>query len=240
MAELRVSDPKNYVSPKDVIELLGDEYGPVEWRPRYDPALELVYTILSQNTSDINSNRAFDSIMNIFGSLETIAGADVKDIENAIRSAGLFRVKALRIKTILNQIHEEVGSYDLSFLREMPLEDAKSWLRMLGGVGPKTAAIVLCFALGMPAMPVDTHVHRVARRLGIIGPKVTAARAHDLLEPLVSSENVFAFHLYLIYHGRRVCKATRPLCERCVLAWGCSSRYMFQSSTGDGPRERPG
>jgi endonuclease-3 len=111
----------------------------------------------------------------------------------------------------------------------MPLHDAKSWLKRLNGIGPKTAAIILCFSLGMPAMPVDTHIYRVAKRLGLIGTKVTADQAHDILEPMVAPEDVFAFHLYLINHGRRVCKALRPRCGECVLAWGCPSRHLFQA-----------
>ena len=208
------------------MSLLGDEYGPMEWQPRYDPASELVYTILSQHTSDINSERAFRALMATFGSLEAIAAADVADIEDAIRSGGLAKTKAPRIKAILNEVKRKVGSYDLSFLAEMPLEDAKAWLKELDGVGPKTAAIILCFSLGLPAMPVDTHIYRVAKRLGFFGPKVSAEQAHDILEPMVDSEDVFAFHLYLINHGRQVCKARRPRCGDCVLAWGCPSREV--------------
>ena len=117
-----------------------------------------------------------------------------------------------------------MGSFDLSFLAEMPLDEAKAWLLRLDGVGPKTAAIILCFSLGMPAMPVDTHIFRVSRRLGLIGPKVNADQAHDILEPMVEPEDVFAFHLYLINHGRQVCKAQRPRCGECVIAEGCPSR----------------
>ena len=212
------------VTPADVMSLLGAEYGPMEWRPRYDPASELVYTILSQHTSDINSERAFRTLMATFGTLEAIAAADVADIEEAIRSGGLAKVKAPRIKAILNEVSRKVGSYDLSFLAEMPLEEAKAWLKELDGVGPKTAAIILCFSLGLPAMPVDTHIYRVAKRLGFVGPKVSAEQAHDILEPMVEPDDVFAFHLYLINHGRQVCKARRPRCANCVLARGCPSR----------------
>ena len=218
------------VSPGDVLELLGKEYGPLEWRPRYDPASELVYTILSQHTSDLNSGRAFDNLMRTFGSIEAVARADTASIEQAIRAAGLFRVKARRIKAVLNRVLEEVGSFDLSFLAEMPLDEAKSWLKRLDGVGPKTAAVILCFSLGMPAMPVDTHIHRVARRLGLVGERVGADEAHDILEPMVSPEQVFPFHMYLINHGRRVCKARRPRCDQCVLARGCPSRDRFLRS----------
>ena len=216
--------------------LLGREYGPLEWRPRQDPASALVSTVLSQHTSDVNSGRAFQNLMKTLGSLEAIAAADVKDIEKAIRSAGLFRIKAHRIKALLNQVLERVGSFDLYFLREMPLDEAKAWLRKLDGIGPKTAAVILCFSLGMPAMPVDTHVFRVSKRLGLIGAKVTADQAHDILEPMVPPEDVFAFHMYLIRHGRQVCKALRPQCDRCVLAWGCPSRSLFLGSARATPR----
>ena len=218
------------VSVEDVMDALGKEYGPVEWRVRLDPASEVVLTILSQHTSDVNSGRAFDNLMAAFGSLEAIAAAPVARIEDAIRMGGLAKVKAPRIKDALNRILEEVGSFDLSFLREMDLAEAKAWLKRLPGVGPKTAAIILCFSLGMPAMPVDTHIYRVSKRLGLIGPKVSADQAHDILEPMVAEDEVFAFHMFLIRHGRRICKAQRPLCDQCVLAWGCPSRHLFDPS----------
>ena len=199
-------------------------YGPLSWEPRYEPAAELIFTILSQHTSDVNSERAFRALMDSYGSVEAVAEADVEDIERAIRSAGLSKVKAPRIKEVLGLVRERAGSFDLNFLAEMPLAEAKRWLTDLPGVGPKTAAIILCFSLGMPAMPVDTHIHRVAGRLGLIGPKVSAERAHDILEPMVDPGDVFAFHLYLINHGRKVCKALRPRCSECVLAWGCAAR----------------
>ena len=216
------------MSAADVMVILGKEYGPIEWVPRYDPASELVYTILSQHTSDVNSKRAFESLMDAFGSLDDVAEAPATRIEKAIRMGGLAKTKAPRIKSVLKQIHEELGSYDLSFLREMPLEEAKAWLKRLPGIGPKTAAIILCFSLGMPAMPVDTHIFRVSKRLGLIPQKATADQAHDILEPMVGPEDVFAFHLYLIRHGRQVCKAQRPRCDSCVLAGGCPSRSVYQ------------
>ena len=210
------------VTAPDVMKHLGQRYGPVEWEHRYDPASELVYTILSQHTSDINSERAFNSLMARFGSVEGVASAPVDEIEDAIRMGGLARVKAPRIKAILDQIAQDVGSFDLSFLGELPLDEAKDWLKALPGVGPKTAAIVLCFALGMPAMPVDTHIYRVSKRLGLIDQRTNAERAHDILEPMVASEDVFAFHMYLIRHGRDTCKAQLPRCDECVLSWGCA------------------
>ena len=211
------------VKAADVMSQLGTEYGHEEWIPRYNPAEELVYTILSQHTSDINSERAFLNLMHVFGTLEAIADASEEDIEEAIRSGGLAKQKSVRIKQVLNIVRDDIGSFDLSFLGEMPLDEAKAWLKDLPGVGPKTAAIILCFSLGMPAMPVDTHIYRVSQRLGLIGKKVSADKAHDILEPMVAPEDVFAFHMYLIKHGRQVCKAQRPRCPDCVLAWGCPS-----------------
>ena len=234
MTKTRSKSPRTKVpsvSTDDVMEYLGREYGPVEWRPRHDPASELVSTILSQHTSDVNSGRAFDNLMKAFDSLAAVAEAPVEQIEEAIRMGGLAKVKAPRIKAILKQVVDEVGSYDLSFLGEMPLDEAKAWLKKLPGVGPKTAAIILCFSLGLPAMPVDTHIYRVSKRLGLIGPKVTADQAHDILEPMVAPEDVFAFHVYLIRHGRQVCKAQRPRCDRCVVSWGCPSRHLFEQPT---------
>ena len=216
------------VSAADVMALLGPEYGPCEWVPRYDPASELVYTILSQHTSDLNSGRAFENLMASFDSLDDIADAPIEEIEEAIRMGGLAAQKAPRIKSILLQIRDELGSFDLSFLAEMPLSEAKEWLKRLNGIGPKTAAIILCFSFGLPAMPVDTHIFRVSKRLGLIGEKVNADKAHDILEPMVAPEDVFPFHMYLIRHGRQVCKAQRPRCGECVLAWGCRARPKLE------------
>jgi endonuclease-3 len=227
------SGRRRKVEASVVMAGLGPLYGPVQWEPRYNAAEELVYTILSQHTSDINSGRAFQNLMSTFRTLEAVAAATPESIEDAIRRGGLAKQKSVRIKTVLNEVRDEVGSFDLSFLAEMPLGEAKAWLTKFRGIGPKTAAIILCFALGMPAMPVDTHIYRVAQRLGMVGRKVSAEKAHDILEPMVPPEEVFAFHVYLIKHGRQVCKAQRPRCGECVLAEGCPSAGKF-----DGPRSR--
>lgn len=144
------------------MDFLGAEYGPAQWHVRYSPVEELVYTILSQHTSDLNSERAFNSLMGTFHSIDAVADAPVEAIEEAIRRGGLAKQKAPRIKNVLCQIRDELGSFDLSFLAELPLDDAKAWLKRLNGIGPKTAAIILCFSLGLPAMPVDTHIFRVS------------------------------------------------------------------------------
>ena len=211
----------------EAVRLMTDEYGPFPEEPRLDPIHELTFTILSQHTSDTNSERAFRSLMQRFGSLEAVADADVSDIEEAISGGGLAKIKAPRIKEVLSRIIELNGSLDLSFLREMPLAEAKFWLRQLPGIGPKSAGIILSFSLGMPAMAIDTHIYRVSQRLALIGPKVTADKAHDLLEEAVEPDLVYPFHQAFITHGRQVCKAQRPRCGECVVAHGCPSRDEF-------------
>lgn len=219
----------------EISRLLAREYGKPEWQARRDPVSELVAVILSQNTSDVNSHRAFENLSRTFGRWEEVAMASPEEIERVIRSGGLSRVKAGRIKKILQTILKERGALDLSFLASMPLEDAKAWLRRLPGVGPKTVGCVLLFALGRPAMPVDTHVYRVAKRLGLIGRRVSVERAHELLEAMVPSEEVYAFHINMVTHGRKVCRAQRPECPECVLRELCPSAGLFnkdQDGTG--------
>ena len=212
------------IQPKEVVNLLETQYGQVRWQRRHEPIDELILTILSQHTSDINSERAFQNLKDRFEDMYSILEAEVSEIEKTIKSAGLYRIKALRIKNVLHYIQREAGSLDINFLGDMPMKEAKHWLMKIDGVGPKTAAIVLCFSFGMPAIPVDTHVHRISKRLGLIGPKTSADLAHDLLEELVDEVMVFPFHVYLINHGRKICKAVRPLCNVCVLSHKCPSR----------------
>ncbi len=216
-------DRSKYKKMRQISDGLLDVYGPIEWITRRKAIDELVYTILSQHTSDVNSERAFANLMSEFGDFDSVADADEKEIEITIRSGGLSKSKAPRIKKVLNEIRAEVGSFDLSFLSEMPMQNAKEWLMKFNGIGPKTAAIILCFSFQMPAMPVDTHIFRVSKRLGLIGKKITAEKAHDLLERVVPSAEVFQFHMFLIRHGRDTCKARRPSCDVCVLSNICPS-----------------
>jgi len=204
-----------------VIRLLDQEYGCMPGRPRLDPLSELVATVLSQNTSDVNSGRAYRSLVSAFGSWEKVADAGVDDIATAIAGGGLSRVKAPRIKAILNRIRDERGSLDLGFLVDVPLPQAREWLQSLPGVGPKTAACVLLFSLGRPAFPVDTHVYRVSKRLGLIENGVSPAGAHQLLERIVPEDEFYRFHMNMVVHGRRVCRAQRPRCQECVLKEVC-------------------
>lgn len=201
--------------------LLEDEYGIPAPKRRLRPLDELILTILSQHTTDVNSHRAFESLRRRFPSWEGVMEAEPPEIAEAIRSGGLAQSKAIRIKLLLRKLWEEYGALDLDFLCGMELDKARGLLLNLGGVGPKTAACVLLFSCDKPAFPVDTHVHRVARRLDLIGARVTAEEAHRILEEVVPPDKTYRFHVNLIIHGRRICKAQRPRCEVCPLAQVC-------------------
>jgi endonuclease-3 len=158
---------------------------------------------------------------------EDLMQAPAEEIEREIAVGGLAKQKAPRIKASLQAVYDATGGFDLEFLRDLPLDAAKKWLRDLKGVGPKTAACVLMFALGRPALPVDTHVHRVSQRLGFVPAKASAEKAHDILEAILEPAMVFPFHISLIKHGRRLCRAQRPLCEECPLLDGCPAGKAF-------------
>ena len=209
------------LAPRNIIERLSGVYGVPVNRPSGDPLAELILTVLSQNTADTNSGRAFTQMLRKYPSWEALAEAPVDELIAAIQVGGLANQKAPRIQNILRIVAERSPDMDLSFLAEEPLEDAKAWLRALPGVGPKTAACVLLFALDRPSMPVDTHVERVAKRLGLIRPKITAEKAHEQLELLIDRDLYYAFHMSFIKHGRRTCSARRPKCESCVLEPEC-------------------
>jgi len=205
----------------EVHRLLVDSYGEQPDHPRLDPVAELVCTILSQNTNDVNRDVAFDRLRERFPTWEEVRDAPAEGVEAAIRPAGLGRQKAPAIQRALQRITEEHGEISLDFLEGMPLEDARKWLTQMKGVGPKTAAIVLLFAFGRPAFPVDTHVYRISKRLGLIGPKVSREKAHVLLEEIVPPDLYYTLHLNLITHGRKICLARNPRCAQCTLAGLC-------------------
>src|SRR5215208_6706672 len=192
-------------------------YGEPIWRNPLPAIDELVSTILSQNTNDLNRDRAFNALRARFGTWEEVREAEAVDVVNAIRPAGLANQKGPRIQQVLRSITEERGNLDLSFLGDLSVEDAKTWLTKFNGVGPKTAAIVLCFSLNKQAFPVDTHIYRVTGRIGLRPEKMTVEQAHPHLEGLFQPETYSPAHLNIIRLGREICTARRPYCEVCPI-----------------------
>ena len=209
--------------PDTIIEKLVAIYGEFEQTPRYNALDELIFTVLTQHTSDLNAERAFDRLREEIPTWEEVMVADQQAIADAIFHGGMSNQKSKRIKDILADILDRRGELEIDFLREYSLNDAREWLIELPGVGPKTAAVVMSFALGMPAFPVDTHIHRVSKRLGLIDEKTTADAAHGIMESKVRPDLRFQLHMQLITHGRQICKARRPLCEQCPLLDECPS-----------------
>ena len=214
-----------------VYELLIATYGEPKNEPDYDPLGGLVGTILSQHTSDINSDRAYQQLIRAFPTWEEVRDAPTYQVADAIRSGGLANVKAPRIQDVLQTLTEQqreqggvksLSDYLYDEMTKRSPEEGWHYLRSLPGVGPKTAACVLMFNLDRPIMPVDTHVWRVSKRLGLIGPKVSADQAHVLFAKVTPPEWVYPLHVNLIRHGREICHAQRPECERCPLYKECA------------------
>lgn len=204
-----------------VHQILLSTFGEPVWRNPLPPVDELVSTMLSQNTNDVNRDRAFDSLRAKFPTWEQVRDANADEVIEAVRVAGLANQKGPRIQQVLRDITAERGSLDLSFLEGLPLEEARDWLTKFKGVGPKTAAIVLCFSLNRPAFPVDTHVYRVTGRIGLRPEKMTVEQAHPYLESVFPPETYYAAHLNIIRLGREVCGARKPKCPDCPVRTLC-------------------
>jgi endonuclease III len=206
---------------------LEKRFGRLEPSRRTDPLEELILTVLSQNTSDVNSSRAFNSLRARYPSWRDLARARVSAVVDAIRAGGLANVKAPRLLSILREIGEP---YDLSWMHEASDEDVRGYLLALPGVGPKTAACVLAFSLDRDAIPVDTHVHRTASRLGLLPAKATADAAHRMLEDAVPKGLRVQMHVGLIRLGREICRPGRPRCEDCPLIDLCPTAPLYLGS----------
>lgn len=204
-----------------IYQILLAFYGEPIWRNPLPPVDELVSTILSQNTNDINRDKAFNALRARFPTWEAVRDAPASEVVDSIRVAGLANQKGPRMQQVLSQITSERGGLDLSFLKDLPLEEARAWLMKFNGVGPKTAAIVLCFSLGRPAFPVDTHVYRVTGRLGLRPEKISVEAAHPFLEKVFPPETYYAAHLNFIRLGREICHARKPDCKTCPLLKLC-------------------
>ena len=208
--------------PRRVYELLLEEYGMPEWRPSRSGFEQLIHTILSANTNDSNSARAFETLRQRFdGDWDAVRTAPLEEIKDAIRVAGMYNQKAPHILETLEILKREEGDYSLEHVREMAPEAARSYLQRFPGVGHKTASIVLLFSYGMAAFPVDTHVQRQTQRLGISGRRASAEKIKSVWEEALPEQTYFALHVNLIRHGREVCQARTPRCTHCVLQNEC-------------------
>ena len=236
-----------------VLDRLAEVNGRPVWQHRLDPVSELILTILTANSADINAEVAFGALRDRYPSAPTPPGASLEpqhfpgwggiglpdlpapdwaaveaapiaELTDVIRPGGLANQKAPRIQAALGAVRAGSGGYSLEFLREMPPLEARDWLAAIPGIGKKTASVVLMFSFGMPLMPVDRHVHRVSSRLGTIPPKADANEAHDYYLAMLRPEQMYETHVLLIEHGRRTCHAQRPDCGHCPLAPRC--RYL--------------
>jgi endonuclease-3 len=232
--------------PGDVRAGLAARYGVPIWERRLDPTSELILTILTQNSADTNAEKAFtalraaypgggDAVEHHLGAgwggeglpagsapdWERIEFAPLKELIDVIRPGGLGPQKAPRLQASLRAIRERSGDYSLEFLGEMPAVEARDWLTQIPGIGKKTASIVLLFCFGMPLMPVDRHVERVAKRIGLLPPKATADQAHEVFLAMLEPDEMYEAHVNLIQHGRKICHAQRPEHERCPVAARC-------------------
>jgi endonuclease-3 len=207
----------------DRIELiwhrLEQHYGAPILRPSGDPVGELVSTILSQHTTDRSSGAAFDELRRRYPSWEAVREAPIEELAETIRPAGLPMQKARTIQTAL----DDVAAEPLSQLRSMPVAEARARLTAIRGVGDKTASCVLLFALGMPAQPVDTHIERVSKRLGVTNGESTATGIQNVLEHCLPADGrtMYAFHVDMVRHGREICQARVPRCSVCMLTDLC-------------------
>lgn len=205
-------------------ELLNQQYGIQAIYGRLEPMHELIATILSHRTTHANEETAYRTMIERFGSWEAIRDAPLDELIDAIKTSNYPEVKAPWIKQVVARILEERGETNLDFLRDMTTQEAMNWLTRLPGVGPKTATLLLLFNFHKPVLPVDTHVYRVTQRLGILGPKVSAEKAHTLLLSYLPQDAtvLFNFHKHFYWHGQRVCTWSYPRCSQCVLTSLCN------------------
>lgn len=210
---------------KNIIANLSEVYGTPIWKPRLKPMDELIFTVLTQNTSDLNAEKAFYKLKTL-GSWEEILKTSDFQIAKLIKSGGMSNIKSKRILGILQEIKKRKNKLDISFLSKLSLDDARHWLTSIEGIGPKTASVLLSFSFNMPAIPVDTHIHRVSKRLNLITKKTSAEDAHYILEKLVEDKNKYSFHVLLINHGRKKCHSRNPKCEECSLNKICNYKKL--------------
>jgi endonuclease-3 len=215
-AQIKEEKPFNYI-----VQNLESTFGEPKLPPKSDALAMMINIVLSQATSDTNSERTFQNLQNYFKSWENILEADEKEIADAIRLGGLANQKARVIKDLLGQLKEKHKKLSLKFIEKMPDEEAREYLLGFRGIGPKTVACTLLFALHKEVFPLDTHIFRVLKRMGILPEKITDAKAHRLLDELVPKGKFYSLHVNLIRLGRKICRPREPLCEQCPLIEYC-------------------
>ncbi|WP_299756334.1 endonuclease III [uncultured Pontibacter sp.] len=205
-------------------ELLNQEYRHRKLEPRRSHMHELISTMLSHRTNHKDEAKAYNTMLERFGDWEGVMSAPLEDLAEAIATTRYPEQKAPQIQQTLHIIKEDRGELNIDFLEDMPVEEAMAWLTKLPGVGPKTATLLLLFNFKKPVMPVDTHVFRISQRVGLIGAKVTANKAHSLLLHILppEPEELYNFHIHMLRHGQRICTFYSPKCEQCVLSGICN------------------
>lgn len=220
-----------------VYALLKEHYGEPVFHAGDDPLEELIATILSANTNDVNSGRAFEQLLAAFGGdWDAVRTAPLDTIKTAIRPAGMYNQKAPAIVATLDRIKADRGDYDLHFLAALPVDAARAYLTSLPGVGHKTASIVLLFCFNGAAFPVDTHIQRISQRLGISGKRASPEKIKEIWEAAMNPATFYPLHLNLIRHGRQTCQALNPRCEICPLQELCDFYQGGGEWRGAGPR----
>jgi endonuclease III len=230
---MRIHNPADYGYPSydiaalsakalEVTNRLTQQFGELPFSDK-DPMSQLVDIILSHRTRDEQTAAAWNNLLKRFGSWEAVRDAPTQQVQETIANVNWPEVKAPRLQTIMREITEEQGNLDLYFLCELPIEEASAWLNRFDGVGPKTTACVLLFSCELPILPVDVHVHRTSGRIGLIGKKVSAEAAHNLLQALLpeNARVIYNFHKGLLRLGQRICVFERPRCNKCVLTDLC-------------------
>ncbi len=226
-----------------LIRTLEAAYGrpALDERDRLRPLDELIFTILSQNTSDLNRDRAWEALKRRYPTWEAVVATPRRRLEATIRAGGLAPTKSARIQGVLKKVKADRGAFDLDFLEDLSVTEAEAYLRAFKGVGLKTIRCVLLFSCGKPVIPVDTHIFRIGKRIGLFPAKATPERAHEILQTVTPPAEVYPFHVNLITHGRRVCKAQRPRCEQCPVAPLCDfyAAARRRDTAADALRGRP-
>ena len=218
---------KSSLSDQILHELKLNYFDPI-WEQRMKPLDELIFTILTQHTSDLNAEKAYKNLMDHYQDFERLLDSDEKTVAKLIRTGGLANIKSRRILHVLSEIKYRVGKLDIDFLQDMDLQEARNWLTSIKGIGPKTASCVLAFSFGFPAIPVDTHIHRVSKRLGLISKNTSADEAHNILEAKINLKDHYKFHVLVIEHGRKVCHSRKPSCRECKIKNLCKFQRQIK------------